>query len=96
MASQEIHTGNSIVESKLGQVASLVGGVENLVVEDREVESQTQADGVGRGEVGLSNFGSGLVSLEGGIGSTLAAVADGELSQVPVVVTLPARRNIYG
>jgi hypothetical protein len=33
-------------------MASLVGRVEDLVVEDREVESQAEADWVGGGKVG--------------------------------------------
>lgn len=70
-------------------MASLVGRVEDFVVEDGEVKSQSKADGVSGSEVGLSDFGSVLVSLERGIGGGLAAVANGELSKVPVVVTLP-------
>jgi hypothetical protein len=70
-------------------VASLVRRVEDLVVEHREVKSQTEADGMSGGKVGLSDFGSALVGLERGIGSTLAAVANSELSKVTVVVTLP-------
>lgn len=70
-------------------MASLIGGVEDLVVEDREVEGQAQTDGVGRSKVGGSNLSSGLVGLERSIGSTLAVVANGKLSKVTVVVTLP-------
>lgn len=81
-------TGNSVIKSKLGQVAGLVGGVQDLVVEDGEVKGQAEADGVGRGEVSLGDLGGGLVGLQGVVGSTLAAVANGELSQVTVVVTL--------
>lgn len=69
-------------------MAGLVGGVQDFVVEDREVEGQAEADRVGRGKVGLSNLGGGLVGLQGLVGGTLAAVANGELSQVTVVVTL--------
>jgi hypothetical protein len=70
-------------------VASLVRGVENLVVEDREVEGKTKADGVGRRELGLGNLGGGLVRLERLVGRVLAAVANGELGEVAVVVALP-------
>lgn len=84
-----LHTSNGVIESKLGQVASLVGRVEDLVVEDGEVESQTQTDGVGRSQVGLGNLGGSLVGLERGIGGGLAALTNGELGQVTVVVTLP-------
>lgn len=44
---------------------------------------------MGGSEVGLSDFGSVLVSLERGVGGGLAAVANGELGKVTVVVTLP-------
>lgn len=82
-------TSNSIVEGLLGEVASLVGSVENLVVEDGEVEGKTQADGVGRRQLGLGNLGGSLVSLERLVCRVLAAVANGELGKVTVVVTLP-------
>lgn len=70
-------------------MASLVRGVEDLVVEDGEVERKTQADRVGRRQLGLGNLGSSLVSLERLVGGVLAAVANGELGKVTVVVTLP-------
>ncbi len=38
-------------------MAGTVGRVENLVVEDAEVEGQTETDGVGRGELSLCNVG---------------------------------------
>lgn len=82
-------TGNSIVESLLGEVASLVGGVENLVVEDREVEGEAEADGVSRRKLGLGNLGGSLVCLEGLVRRVLALVANGELGQIAVVITLP-------
>ena len=53
-------TSNGIIKSKLGEVAGLVGGVENFVVEDREVEGQAKADGVGGCKVSLGNIGSVL------------------------------------
>ena len=88
------HTSNGVVESKLGEVASLVGRVEDLVVEDGEVEGQSKANGVGRGKVSLSDLGGSLVSLEGSIGRALAVVANGELGKVTVVVTLPIKRDV--
>jgi hypothetical protein len=57
-------TGNGIIESLLSKVASLVGSIENLVVEDREVQGQSQADRMGRGQLGLGNLGGSLVSLK--------------------------------
>jgi hypothetical protein len=70
-------------------VASLVRSVEDLVVEDREVEGETQADGVRGRQLGLGNLGGSLVRLERLVGGVLAAVADGKLGEVTVVVTLP-------
>jgi hypothetical protein len=70
-------------------VASLVRGVEDLVVEDGEIEGETQADGVRRRQLGLRNLGGSLVGLERLVGGVLAAVTDGELGEVTVIVTLP-------
>lgn len=72
-------------------MASLIGGVENLVVEDGEVKGETQADRVGRRKLSSGNLSGSLVSLKGLVGGVLAAVANGELSEITVVVTLPAR-----
>jgi hypothetical protein len=90
---EEKLTGNRIVKGLLGQVAGLVGGVENLVVEDREVEGETQADGVRGRELGLGDLGGSLVSLERLVGAVLSSVANGKLREVAVVVTLPAPRS---
>lgn len=57
-------TSNGIIESLLGEVTSLVWCVEDLVVEDREVESKAQSDWVCWGKVSLGNFGGSLVGLE--------------------------------
>jgi hypothetical protein len=73
-------TGNGIIEGLLGKVASLVWGVEDLIVEDGEVERKAKTDGVRGGKLRLSHFGGSLVSLERLIGAVLAAVSDCELS----------------
>ena len=70
-------------------MASLVWGVEDLVVEDGEVEGKTKADWVGWGQLGLSDLSGSLVSLKGLVGRGLALVASSELGKVTVVVTLP-------
>lgn len=57
---QGVKLGNSVVERLLGEVASTVGRVQDLVVEDGEVESKAEADGVGRGELGLGDIGGAL------------------------------------
>lgn len=82
---------DGIVEGLLGEVASAVGRVQDLVVEDREVKGKTKADGVGRGELGDGNVRSSLVSLERLVGGVLALVTGGELGEVSVVVTLPVK-----
>jgi hypothetical protein len=41
-------------------MASTVGRVQDLVVEDREVQRKAQTDGVGRCELGLSDVGGRL------------------------------------
>lgn len=86
------HTSNGVVESLLGQLASLVGRVEDLVVEDREVQGKTETDGVSGSKVLRGNLGGGLVSLERLVGGCLALVTNGELGKVTVVVALPKRR----
>jgi hypothetical protein len=82
-------TGNGIVEGLLGEMASLVGGVENLIVEHGKVQSKAQADGVSRRQLGLGDLGSSLVRLEGLVSGVLASVSNGELGEVTVIVALP-------
>jgi hypothetical protein len=43
-----VELSDGIVESLLGKLASLVGRVEDLVVEDGEVQGETETDGVGK------------------------------------------------
>jgi hypothetical protein len=86
-------TSNGLVERGLGHLAGLVGRVQDLVVEDREVQGKTKTDGVGRGELGSSDLSGGLVSLEGLVGGILALVGHGEFGEVTVVVTLPVSGN---
>lgn len=75
-------------------MASLVGRVEDLVVEDREVQGEAETDWVCGGKVGLSNLGGGLVCLERLVGRGLALVSHGELGEVTVVVTLPVQTSV--
>jgi hypothetical protein len=70
-------------------MASLIGRVQDLIVENGEVKGQTQADWVGGSKIGLGNFGGVLVSLEGLVGRLLSLVANSELGEVTVVITLP-------
>jgi hypothetical protein len=87
-----VRTGNGIIKRLLRQLAGLVRRVQDLVVEDREVQRETKADGVRRSQAVSSNFGGSLVGLERLVGGSLALVANSELSQVTVVITLPVVR----
>lgn len=89
LLTQCVELGNSVIEGLLGEVASLVRSVENLVVEDGEVEGKAETDGVSGRKLGLGNVGSVLVGVERLVGGVLALVANGELGEVTVVVTLP-------
>lgn len=84
-----VHTGNGIVESLLCKVASLIRGVQDFIIKHGKVERQSEADGVGWGKVSLRDFGCIFVGLQRFVGGFLALVAEGELSQVAVVITLP-------
>jgi hypothetical protein len=87
-------TSNGIIESLLGQLASLVGRVEDLVVEYGEVQCETETNGMSGRKVGGSDISGGLVSLERLVGGGLALVTNGELGKVTVVVALPMQRNV--
>ena len=76
-------------------MASLIGRVEDLVVEDGEVQSETKSDWVGRGEISLSNFGSILVCLKRLVSGLLSLIASGEFGQISVVVALPVGPSVY-
>lgn len=82
-------TSDSIVERLLGEVASLIGSVENLVVEHGEVQGETKTDGVSGRKLGLGNLGGSLVGFKRLVGRVLALVASSELGKIAVVVTLP-------
>lgn len=57
---ERVELGDGVVKRLLREVASTVGRVEDLVVEDGEVQGQTEADGVGGGELSLSDIGGAL------------------------------------
>jgi hypothetical protein len=82
-------TGNRIIEGLLGEMACLVGRVQDLIVENGEVEGETKTDWVCWRKVGLSNLSCVLVSLKRLVGRLLSLVANGELGKVTVVITLP-------
>jgi hypothetical protein len=88
-AAKEGLTSNGIVESLLGKVAGLVRRVQDFIVENGEVKGKTKANRVRWCQIGLSNFGGVLISLERLVGGLLSLVANGKLSKITVVITLP-------
>jgi len=86
---ESIKLGNSIIEGLLSKVASLVGGVEDLIVEDGEVQGETESDWVSRSEIGLGNLSRSLVCLQGLVGRFLSLVGGGEFGEVTMIITLP-------
>lgn len=85
----QVLTSDRIIESLLRKMASLIGGVQNLVVEDGKVQGKTKTDGMRGGQLSLGDFGSSLVCLKRLVGRLLSSIANGELGEVAVVVTLP-------
>lgn len=57
-------TGDGVVKGLLSQMTSLVGRVEDLVVEDGEVESQTKTDGMSGREISGGHFSRGFVGFQ--------------------------------
>ena len=64
---ERVKLSNSVIERLLGKVASTVGRVQDLVVENGEVEGETKTDGVGRGEISLGNIGGVLIVALAGV-----------------------------
>ena len=71
----------------LGELASLLGRVEDLIVEDGEVERQTQADGMRGLHLGLSDLEGFLVGLLRVVQHSCPLVTNSHLGKVPVVIT---------
>ena len=72
-------------------MASLIGGVENLIVEHGEVERETEPDWMRGGKVRNGNFAGRLVSLQGLVRRFFALVSKGKLGEVAVIVALPRK-----
>ena len=72
-------------------LAGAVRRVKDLVVENGEVERQTEADRVCGWQAFCGDVIGSLVGRQAVLGRLLPVVARGELSQVPVVVPLPKR-----
>ena len=82
-------TSNSVVKRLLSKMACLIRGVQDFVVEDREVQCKTETNGVSRSKIGGRNLSGSFISLQRLIGRDLALVAKSEFSEVAVIVTLP-------
>jgi hypothetical protein len=54
---KRVKFGDSIIKGLLGKVTSSVRRVEDFVVEDREVQCETEANRVCRSELSLCNVG---------------------------------------
>lgn len=70
-------------------MASLIRRVEDLVVEDREIQCETETDRMSWCKVSGSNFGGSFVGLQRLVGGDLALVAKCKLGEITVIVTLP-------
>ena len=57
-------TSDRIVKCLLCKMAGLIWGVKDLVVKDREVQGESQTDGVGRSEISGGNLSCGFVCLQ--------------------------------
>ena len=66
----------------LGQLTGLLGRVEDLVVEDGEVERESEPDGVGRLHLALGDLERLLVRLLRVLQDSRAVVAGGNLGKV--------------
>ena len=75
-------------------MAGLVWRIQDLVIEDREVQGETETNRMRGRKIGLSDVGCSLVSLKRLVGGGLALVAEGELGEIAVVVALPIRVSI--
>merc|ERR1740139_434204 len=83
-----VKLGNCIFESCASHLARLIWIGEHLILEDRKVQCQTQADGMCHSQIGLCDFLRFLISLPGIIRRCCFLVTCGELGNVTVVVGL--------
>ena len=60
----KILTSDSIVERLLGKMAGLIGRVEDLVVENREIQCKTKTNRMSGSKIRSSNLGSSFVGFQ--------------------------------
>lgn len=92
---QTVEVGDGIVESSLGEFASVVGGVEDLVIEHGIVEGKSKSDGMCGLEC-LSLVACDLVCLLCELDNILALVPREELAEVAEVVALHLHEEDLG
>lgn len=68
-----------------------LGSVEDLIVEYREVESQTKSDRMSGGEIAFSDIYGCLVGHQTVLCCLFPLITGGKLSQVSVVISLPVK-----
>ena len=70
-------------------MASLIGRVEDLIVENGEVKSEAKTNWMSWGKIGASNLSCSLIRLQRLVGRDLALVALCEFGEVAMIITLP-------
>lgn len=89
---ESVKLSNRIIESLFGEMARPVGRVEDFVVEDGEVQSETEADRMCGSQVRCCDLGSFFVCLQRFICGRFPLLFDRKLCQVSVVVALPVHK----
>jgi len=83
-----LDVGDGVIEGLLGQVTGLGGVVETLVVEDGEVEGQSESDGVGGLQLVVGDIGSLRVGLKGSLGDLFVELGSRVFGDVSEVISL--------
>lgn len=61
---KDILTSNGVIKGLLGKMTGLIGGIEDLVVEDGKVQGETKADWVSGRKFGGRNLGGCFVGFQ--------------------------------
>ena len=89
LLAQRVQLGDCVIECTLCQLASSVRSVEDLKVEHREVESETEAYRVRWRQLRCCHITSCLVCNQAALRSGLAIITSSKLSQISVIISLP-------
>mmetsp|Transcript_5563 Transcript_5563/g.10575 ORF Transcript_5563/g.10575 Transcript_5563/m.10575 type:complete len:232 (-) Transcript_5563:165-860(-) len=79
---------DGIIKRRLGNRASAIRRVENLIVKHREVESQSETNRMCRGQFSRSNSRCGSVSVKSRRCASLTGTSSLELGEVTVIISL--------